>query len=97
MKQWNMPEIYSHIVADHHNDGFVPEDTVMVMVRFVNAVCKVKGIGLERNEEIALLELPEASVLGIDEVLLDSLFQGLGDLQFDGLGNQPPAEQVALC
>jgi putative nucleotidyltransferase with HDIG domain len=79
MKQWNMPEIYCHVVAEHHSDSFDPEDTVMVIVRFINALCKVKGLGLECDEEIPLLELPEAAILGIDEALLDGLFQGLAD------------------
>ena len=83
MKQWNMPELYCRIVAEHHNDSFAPEDTVMAIVRFVNQVCKVKGLGLVCNEEIPLLELPEAAVLGIDEALLDDLFLSLTDSTFD--------------
>ena len=83
MKQWNMPEIYCHVAADHHNDSVDPEDTVMVIVRFVNAVCKVKGLGLICDESIPLLELPEAALLGIDEALLESLFQSLDESKLD--------------
>lgn len=83
MKQWNMPEIYYHIVADHHNDSVAPDDTVMAIVRFVNAVCKVKGLGLVHNEDIPLLELPEAAILRIDEIMLDGLFRGMADSKFD--------------
>ena len=89
MKQWKLPEIYYHIVADHHNDSVDPDDTVMVIVRFVNAACKVKGLGLECNEELPLLELPEAAVLGFDEAMLDSFFQVFQDPADEKIGASP--------
>jgi putative nucleotidyltransferase with HDIG domain len=83
MKQWNMPEIYYNIVANHHNEDFDSDDTVMAIVRFVNAVCKAKGLGLVQDEAIPLLELPEAAVLGIGEIELEGLFQVLAEAKYE--------------
>ena len=79
MQQWNMPEVYCNIVANHHDEDFSADDAVMAIVRFVNAACKVKGLGLACNQDIDLLELPEASVLGIGQFELDGLFQAWDD------------------
>lgn len=84
MEQWNMPEIYCDIVANHHKDDFAIDDTVMAIVRFVNAACKVKGLGLVCDGSINLLELPEASALGIGQTELDDLFVVLDDSKYDG-------------
>jgi len=84
MKQWNMPEIYYHIVADHHNESVDPEDTVMVIVRLVNAACKVQGIGMDAKQEIPLMEMPEADILNFEEEQLGTMFQVMADAKYDG-------------
>ena len=79
MRQWNMPDIYSHVVADHHNESFTPGDTVMTIVRFVNTACKVKGLGMEVAIDIPLQELPEALALSLDEEKVNGLLQVLDE------------------
>jgi putative nucleotidyltransferase with HDIG domain len=79
MRQWNMPDSYCHVVADHHNESFTPGDTVMIIVRFLNAACKVKGLGIEAAIDIPLLELPEALALNLDEEKVHGLLQFLDE------------------
>jgi HD-like signal output (HDOD) protein len=84
MKQWNMPEVYYHIVADHHNETVEPEDVVLTIVRLVNSACKVQGICLGEKEDIPLMELPEAGLLKIEEEQLTTLFQVLTEAKYEG-------------
>ena len=81
MQQWNMPETYCNVVANHHDEDFSVDDTVMAIVRFVNAACKVKGLGLVCDQDIDLLALPEATVLAIGQAEVDGLFQAWEDLK----------------
>ena len=82
MQQWNMPDIYCQVVANHHDENFDPADTVMVIVRFLNAACKVKGLGLEAAVDIPLLEMPEALALKLDEEKVNGLLQVLSESKY---------------
>ncbi|MCM0081876.1 HDOD domain-containing protein [Geomonas sp. Red32] len=81
MQHWNMPKIYYNVVANHHDANFDTTDSVLTAVRLVNAVCKVKGIGLVKDETIDLKELPETALL---EVASEE-FEDLYDLMDDSL------------
>jgi HD-like signal output (HDOD) protein len=85
MQQWNMPEVYCHVVADHHDESFTPGDTVMIIVRFLNSACKVLGSGIEAAVDIPLLELPEAVALNLDEEKVNGLLQVLAELKDENM------------
>jgi len=81
MEHWNMPKIYYNVVANHHDDNFDTADTVLTVVRVVNAACKLKGIGLIRNPGIDIQALPETALLQLTQEELDDLFEVLDDAQ----------------
>jgi HD-like signal output (HDOD) protein len=81
MKHWNMPQIYYDVVANHHDDNYDTTDTVLTIVRLVNTACKMKGIGLEKDATIDLMELPETSLLQLADDEVDDLLDALDDSQ----------------
>ena len=77
MEHWNMPKTYSSVVAQHHNAKFDSSDTVLTVVRLVNAACKLKGIGLISTPEIDLLDLQETDLLQLEQDELDDMLDAL--------------------
>ncbi|HJV34883.1 HDOD domain-containing protein [Geomonas sp.] len=81
MQHWNMPKMYSNVVANHHDVTFDTSDTVLTTVRFLNAACKYKGIGTVRDTSIDMLGLPETSLLQLGQEELDELYELIEDTQ----------------
>ncbi|HJV66627.1 MAG TPA: HDOD domain-containing protein [Geomonas sp.] len=81
MQHWNMPKIYCNVVANHHNVSPDASDAVMATVRFLNAACKVKGIGLVRDDSIDMMSLPESSLVQLRQDELDELYDLIVDSQ----------------
>jgi len=81
MQHWNMPSIYYNVVANHHDYNFDSTDTVLTLVRLVNAACKARGIGLVKNPAIDMQAQPETAMLEISQDELDDLFDILDDSQ----------------
>lgn len=81
MQHWNMPEIYSNVVARHHNDDFDSGDTVLTLVRLVNKASKVKGIDLVQEPDLDLQAQPETMLLQISQDELEDLYEILDDSQ----------------
>lgn len=81
MQHWNMPKIYYDAVANHHDDNFDTTDTVLTILRLVNAACKMKGIGLVKDATIDIGELPETAILQITNDEIDDLLEALDDSQ----------------
>lgn len=81
MQHWNMPKIYYNVVANHHDNNFDTNDTVLTVVRAVNAACKFRGIGLVKDPGIDMQALPETTMLQVTQEELDDLFEALDDAQ----------------
>ena len=81
MQHWNMPKVYYNVVANHHDNNFDGSDTVLTVVRLVNAICKQKGIGLTHTPELDIQAVPETTLLQLTQDELDDLYEVLDDSQ----------------
>ena len=81
MVQWNLPEKYCHIVRDHHQDPFDPEDMLQALVRLANKACRKLGIGMDAEPSLVLTATPEADALNLSEVDLARMQIMLEDSQ----------------
>lgn len=70
LTQWNLPEAYARIAADHHLDAFAEDDWLMACVRLVDLACRKHGIGMPAEPDIVLAATYEAEVLGLKEITL---------------------------
>ncbi|MCK5515470.1 MAG: HDOD domain-containing protein [Desulfobulbaceae bacterium] len=73
MKQWNMPEEYSVIARDHHNQDFDSKNDLLVLVRLSNMACHKLGIGLKKEPSLVLSAGEEALHLNLSEIDLAEL------------------------
>ena len=73
MKQWNMPEEYSVIARDHHNQDFDSKNDLLVLVRLSNMACHKLGIGLKKEPSLLLSASEEALHLNLSEIDLAEL------------------------
>lgn len=81
MEHWNMPQVYCDAVANHHNAEFDSSDTILTILRIVNAACKAKGIGVAHDPTIALGDMPETLLLELAKDELDELLETLDESQ----------------
>ncbi|MBI9083522.1 MAG: HDOD domain-containing protein [Desulfobacterales bacterium] len=73
LKNWNLPEIYCRAARDHHIDDFDKNDTLLLLIRVANQACHKLGIGCDPDPDLAVSALPEASLLGVSEIILARL------------------------
>lgn len=71
MDHWNLPPIYRTVVANHHTEGFDPENVLLAIVRLVNVVSRKFALSLnpDQTEQIEA----EAGILGMNESLCAKL------------------------
>lgn len=69
-EEWNLPEVYREVVADHHDQELDTQDIVVALVKLANKGCRKAGLGLVRHPELVLPTTGEAQFLGIDEIAL---------------------------
>jgi len=81
MVHWNLPEEYSRIVRDHHNEIFDSKDMLQILVRLADKACLKMGIGMMEDPELVLVATPEAAALHVSEVDLAQLEIMLEDSQ----------------
>ena len=81
MEHWNMPKIYYNVVANHHDDNFDSSNTVLTVVRLVNAACRLQGIGLVHTPDLDIQRQPETSMLQVTPDELADLYEILDDSQ----------------
>ena len=81
MVQWNLPEKYCHIVRDHHQAPFDPEDSLQALVRLANKACRKLGIGMDAEPSLVLAATAEAEALKLSEVDLARMQIMLEDSQ----------------
>lgn len=65
MEYWNMPPVYRNASARHHDQAMGSDDTVLAIVRFVNAATRKCGLTLSTEPAQNLLDLPEAAMLNM--------------------------------
>lgn len=69
-EDWNLPEIYKEVVADHHVEELDTQNTMVALVKLANKGCRKLGLGLTKQSDIVLPTTGEAQFLGIDEIAL---------------------------
>jgi putative nucleotidyltransferase with HDIG domain len=73
MKRWNMPELYSDIVRDHHLPDLPGGNTLLAIVRLVNLCCNKLNIGMRPDADLVLYATAESQFLGAKEIVLAEL------------------------
>lgn len=85
IRQWNLSPVYADLAQQHHTPIKDDAMALHLIVRLVNQACTKLGMNLYKQEGIVLTALPEASLLGIKEVLIAELEimleDGLAQLQ----------------
>lgn len=85
MEHWRMPRQYCDVVAMHHEPGAAEDDTVMAIVRTVNAACRRKGLSLHADLGGELADLDDVRQLGLTGFQLAELETVLEDAQQVGI------------
>lgn len=83
-EEWNLPEIYKEVVADHHDEELSTQNIFVALVKLANKGCRKAGLGLVRHPDIVLPTTGEAQFLGINEIVLAEFEIMLEDRFFDG-------------
>lgn len=81
MSHWNLPQKYSTIARDHHQEECDPNNLLLALVRLADKVCCKLGIGLEEDPSMVLVATSEAEVLHIAELDLARMEIMLEDSQ----------------
>lgn len=68
MQTWNLPDKYSEVARDHHQETFDEKKHLLVIVRLANLACNKASIGLHNEDGIMLTATSEASLLGLSEI-----------------------------
>jgi len=69
-EEWNLPEAYQEVVANHHAEELDTQNIVVALVKLANNGCRKLGLGLTQSPDIVLPTTAEAQFLGIDEIAL---------------------------
>ena len=69
-EEWNLPEVYQEVVANHHTEELDTQNIVVALVKLANNGCRKLGLGLTQWPDIVLPTTAEAQFLGIDEIAL---------------------------
>jgi HD-like signal output (HDOD) protein len=72
MQAWHLPQQYADIALKHHETDET-KDTLLMIVRLVDAACAKIGIGMHVDDELVLEAVPEAQYLGAKDVHLAEL------------------------
>jgi HD-like signal output (HDOD) protein len=81
MAQWNLPQKYSKIARDHHQEECDPNNLLLALVRLADKACCKLGIGLDEDPSMVLVATSEAEVLHIAEMDLARMEIMLEDSQ----------------
>jgi putative nucleotidyltransferase with HDIG domain len=73
LQDWNIPEIYCQIARDHHSEKIPMGELPLAIVRLANEGSRKLGLGLDPDPSLVLAETQEASLLEVNETLLDEL------------------------
>ena len=81
MAHWNLPQKYSEIARDHHQEEFDPNNLLLALVRLADKACCKLGIGMDEDSTMVLVATPEAEALHVSEVDLARMEIMLEDSQ----------------
>lgn len=79
MEHWNMPDCYIQTVVLHHAESYDLDNTLVTIVRIVNAVCRRKGISLMPDPGLDVMALPEVLLLEISQDEISELEEIMDD------------------
>lgn len=68
MSHWNIPEKYSKVARDHHNETFDQDTYLDCIVRLADKTCNKMEIGLTTDPERVLVATDEAVALRLSDV-----------------------------
>lgn len=80
MQQWNMPAAYCTVARAHHDANFNEKNTLLLLIKVSNMVCRTLGIGTETDEDLVPSATLEASLLNLTEIDLAELEIKLEDI-----------------
>ena len=81
MAHWNLPQKYSQIARDHHQEDFDSNNLLLALVRLADKACCKLGIGLDEDSSLVLVATSEAEALHVSEVDLARMEIMLEDSQ----------------
>ena len=61
------------VCRDHHRKDYDTSNTLLVLVRLANLVCRKLGIGLLQDPDLILVTSNEAGLLGLTDITLAEL------------------------
>ncbi len=70
---WNLPEPFSRVLRDHHDDEVGKQDQLLQAVRLMNYVTHSLGYSLETDAAVDPASSVEAQMLGLSEIRLAEL------------------------
>lgn len=79
VKHWNIPALYTTVVAEHHDSQCKVENLVLIIVRLVNQVACKAGNSLHPDAGLDVARLREVSLLGLEREKLAELERLLDD------------------
>ena len=68
MSHWNLPEKYSKVARNHHNEQFDQDNYLECIVRLADKTCNKMKIGLKSDPELVLVATEEAVALRLSDV-----------------------------
>ena len=73
LEKWNLPEPYCVVCRDHHRRVYDTGNTLLILVRLANLVCRKLGIGLREDPDLVLVTCSEAGLLALTDITLAEL------------------------
>jgi len=68
LKHWNLPEQFIIIARDHHIDNFDQSNMLLVLIRFINKICKKMEQGNKKEDTAVIVACDEANILNLSEL-----------------------------
>lgn len=68
LEHWNVPHKFAVIARDHHNLEIDQVNTLLLIVRMADQVCRKLGISIDPPQDIMLSATMEANLLNMSEM-----------------------------
>ncbi|MEM9177535.1 MAG: histidine kinase, partial [Myxococcota bacterium] len=86
LRRWEIPEEYTRVVQQHHDDAFDESDLLLLVVRLVDQACNKVGVGIRPQPDLNLPTTAEAQALRVPELTLAELEVQIEDLASEAAG-----------
>lgn len=70
LSSWHLPNIYCEIARDHHMENYENSNTLLVLVRLADMVCKKVEAAAPQEDLTFIMGSREADILGVKETSL---------------------------